>query len=133
MSRVTSFVIAGVVGYLVDAGVLQLFVQGAGMPVLAARVLSFLSAVFSTWLINRRYTFAAAPGPGLLAEWWRYLMSSLAGGAVNYASFAIAIALLPLARKYLFLAVAVGSGAGMIVNFMLYSSFVFRRSRSAKG
>jgi putative flippase GtrA len=133
MRRVASFFIAGVVGYLVDAGVLQLLVHGVGMPALAGRVFSFLAAVFSTWLINRRYTFAVVQGSGLQAEWWRYLMSSLAGGVVNYASFAITIARVPLARRYLFLAVAVGSCAGMIVNFLLYSGFVFRRARAARG
>jgi putative flippase GtrA len=125
MRRIASFATAGVAGYLVDAGALQLLVHGVGMPALGARVISFVAAVFATWLINRRYTFAAPAKPGLLAEWWRYFMSSLAGGVVNYLTFAVAITQLPLARQYLFFAVAIGSASGMIVNFLLYSEFVF--------
>jgi putative flippase GtrA len=130
MRRTVCFLIAGVAGFLVDAGVLQLLTRYLGVEVHAARVVSFLTAVFATWQVNRRLTFGGGSrSGGLLREWWRYLLSSMAGGAVNYLAFAIAIAGLKFARDHLYVGVAIGSVAGMLVNFMLYSTYVFRPSR----
>ena len=124
------FAIAGTVGLLVDYGVLQFLVSVLRVPVYGARVLSFLAAVTATWLINRHFTFSERkPGPPHLLEWLRYLGSSLLGGAANYAAFALAVANSPFIRAHLILAVAVGSLAGMFVNYLLYSKYVFGQAR----
>jgi putative flippase GtrA len=132
MWRTLVFAFAGTVGFLVDAGVLQLLVSVFGAPVYGARVVSFLTAVTATWLINRRFTFREQePGPPRLSEWLRYLGSSLVGGATNYGAFALAIAGSPYIRAHLIIGVAIGSLAGMVVNYLLYSKFVFKRAKPA--
>lgn len=129
MWRTLVFAFAGTVGFLVDAGVLQLLVSLLHAPVYGARVVSFLAAVTATWLINRRFTFRETePGPPRLSEWLRYLGSSLVGGATNYAAFAVSIASSPWIRAHLIVGVAIGSLAGMVVNYLLYSRFVFKRA-----
>lgn len=123
-----TFAVAGGVGFLVDAGVLEALVRFAGIQVHFARVISFLAAVTATWLINRTFTFRVARvGGSLIAEWLKYFGSSLGGGAVNYAAFAATIGFSAYAREHLIVGVAVGSLAGMVVNYLLYSRFVFRR------
>jgi putative flippase GtrA len=127
LRRAASFIIAGTVGFLVDALVLELLAQVLSLQVHVARLLSFIAAVTATWLVNRRYTFHRESQGGLIAEWCRYFLSSLAGGAFNYAAFALALASIAYVREHLYVGVAIGSFAGMLVNYALYSRFVFRR------
>jgi|HubBroStandDraft_1064217.scaffolds.fasta_scaffold00158_21 putative flippase GtrA len=125
--RPLRFALVGVLGFLVDAGVLQLLVFHGHVNLYVAKALSFVAAVFSTWLINRTATFesSAQSTRGLLREWLRYLLSSIAGGTANYAAFVLAVQLWPSARHMPVLGVALGSLAGMSVNYLLYSGFVF--------
>jgi putative flippase GtrA len=127
-SKLTSFVIAGAIGFVVDAGILQLLCRVLGAEVHIARLLSFLSASATTWRINRRYTFEDhSPSGPQFNEWLRYLWSSAAGGLVNYAAFSAWIAATGSGGLHPTIGVAVGSIAGMSVNYVLYSHYVFRR------
>ncbi|MEQ1579198.1 MAG: GtrA family protein [Steroidobacteraceae bacterium] len=129
MRRAGSFVIAGAVGFLVDATVLHVLVRYVGAGLYIGRAGSFLSASYVTWLINRHFTFRAADsGQSMLAEWWRYLSSSLVGGCVNYGVYALLASRFGIVREHLYIGVACGSLAGMLLNFCLYSAFVFRRA-----
>jgi putative flippase GtrA len=118
---------AGVVGLVVDAGVLYgALLLGCGP--LVGRLLSFLAAVYTTWRINRRYTFA--PGTGSAwAQWWRYLGAMTGGGAFNYTVYCLVLLVLLDARAAWtpLLALACGSLAGMGVNFVSAKLLVFRQ------
>ncbi|ACC70054.1 GtrA family protein [Paraburkholderia phymatum] len=119
------FAIAGVVGLLVDAGVLYgMLALGAGYFV--GRAVSFIAAVWSTWQINRRFTFVEGSNKSAWAEWWHYLFAMLGGGAVNYAAYSATILLLPKSALLPLIAVAVGSLAGMTVNFVSAKLWVFK-------
>lgn len=117
MSRFAKFCIAGTIAFVVDAGLVTLFVGTFGMNPYAARVVSFLAAATTTWAINRRYTFEVRRPP-TRAEWVGYVALMLIGAAVNYGSYAACISFWPLAREHLWLAVAVGSIAGIAINFL---------------
>jgi putative flippase GtrA len=125
------FVLVGGAGFLVDAAVLQVLVFGFGLNVFLARLFSFVTAASVTWTANRALTFSAPSRPwrALSAEWLRYLLTSLGGAAVNYGAFAIAISSAPTVRSYPVIAVAIGSVAGMCVNYALYARVVFRTNR----
>jgi putative flippase GtrA len=110
------FCAAGTLGFVIDAGILQLLVVGAHINPYAARVVSFLSAASATWLINRRYTFAVNHKP-TQAEWRRYVSLMLLGALVNFGVFSLCIAFWDLARTQPWLGVALGSIAGMGLNF----------------
>lgn len=126
-AEMVSFAVAGVAGLVADVGVLYLAL-GLGAGYYGGRVLSFLAAVWVTWQINRRYTFKPdAEGGSLWAEWWRYLSAMLGGGAVNYAGYSIAVALLPPHPLLPLVAVAAGSVGGMFVNFISAKFYVFRQ------
>ena len=116
MKRFLRFCAAGAAAYAVDAGVLMALVSLVGMNPYAARVISFLAAATFTWWLNRRYTFEVKRRP-TRAEWMAYVALMAIGAAVNYATYAAAITWWPLARSHLWLAVALGSIAGLGINF----------------
>ena len=118
------FCVAGTLGFLVDAGLVQALVWGGVGPYLA-RVVSVALAVLTTFAYNRRITFHDRPGGALLPAFGRYLLGNAAGLSVNYGAYAAMVASVPLAKSWPVLAVAVGSVAGMLVNFVAARHFVF--------
>jgi putative flippase GtrA len=127
-SRFLIFALVGVVGFLIDASILQLLSGMLGAEVHLARVVSFLAASGGTWRLNRRYTFSGTPSGGSqFVEWLRYLWSSAAGAIINYGAFSAFIAFAGDGGINPSLGVAIGSVAGMTVNFTLYSRYVFRQ------
>ena len=119
------FAIAGAAGFVVDTVILYLMLK-LGLGPYAGRVVSFLCAVFATWQINRRYTFDRPTSRSIWREWNEYLAAMICGGACNYAAYVAAIKLLPAAPLTPLAAVAVGSIAGMFVNFLIARHWVFR-------
>ena len=115
----SKFAIIGGAGFLVDVGVLYLM-RRAGLDLYSARVFSFIAAVTFTWVGNRLFTFrtALAPHRGLTAEWFLYLGAMAIGGLVNYGVYALLITLSAVFREHPWLAVAGGTGAGMLINFL---------------
>jgi putative flippase GtrA len=128
--RLIWFVVAGGLGFIVDAGVLTLLVE-AGLDPRPARLVSFTAAVLTTWLINRARTFGDRAGPPSLAELGRYVAASLVAATCNLAVFMALVSALELFRAMPVLAVAVATLVGMSINFWSYSSIVFRRSDAA--
>ena len=125
MSRFLKFCIAGTIGFAVDAGLLQLLARGAGVDPYLARVGSFLAAATATWWINRRYTFDASRAPSG-SEWTAYVGLMGLGAAVNYGIYAACITWWAMAREHLWLGVAIGSIAGLGINFMTSRSLFGR-------
>jgi putative flippase GtrA len=123
LQQLLRFAFSGVLGCITDVTLLYLALQ-LGANFYSGRVLSFLAAVWLTWRLNRRYTFAAS-GSSPWQEWWRYLTVMLGGGAVNYAVSSALVYTLPAHFWLPALAVAVGSLAGMTVNFLAARYFVF--------
>ena len=124
--EVFRFAVAGVIGFVVDAGVLYgMLALGAGYFV--GRCFSFVAAVWATWQINRRFTFAVDRNKSSWKEWWQYLFAMIGGGAVNYAAYAAAVVLLPKSGLLPIYAVALGSIAGMTINFLSAKLWVFKK------
>ena len=123
-----SFATVGAIGLLVDLGVLYLLAPFLGWY--AGRVLSFLAAVAATWALNRRYTFAAhASGRPIALEFLQYLASMSAGALANYAVYVGVLVWLGSGRWVPAAGAALGSLAGMAINFVLARHLVFRKSR----
>jgi putative flippase GtrA len=123
------FCVAGTLGFVVDAGVVQALVSLGGFDPYLGRLLSFLCAASATWLFNRRYTFSAAAAAPAGRQWLRYTLAMLGGFAVNYAVYAGLVHGLPLVRAWPALGVAAGSVAGLGVNFLSSRYWVFRQPR----
>jgi len=130
VKRFLRFCVVGTLAYLVDAGVLLALVHGAGLNPYVGRVASFLAAASFTWWLNRHWTFEVKRAP-TKAEWMAYVSLMVAGAAVNYATYAAAITWWALAREQLWIGVALGSIAGLGVNFLSSSRLFGRSPRSA--
>ncbi len=116
----------GAVGFLVDAGLYFALLHGAGLTAIPARLVAFLPATLVTWWINRSMVFRPrTPVRGLPAEYGRYLAVQSTGIAVNFAVFSAATHLWPAAPSLV--ALACGSGAAMVGNFVGARWLVFRR------
>jgi putative flippase GtrA len=119
-----SFGVAGGIGFLVDAGVLLACLH-IGLGLYFGRVVSFLSAVTATWIVNRRYTFRVEVKRNLLAEWYRYTLSQLAGAAVNLGVYYLLVFTSAQVAAHPTIGVAAGSLAGMLINFLMARRYVF--------
>jgi putative flippase GtrA len=126
------FAVGGVLGLLVDAGVVQLLVGWGKWNPYLARVLSFMLAATATWAWNRRLTFAhRASGRTQTAEWLHWLALMGVGGCVNYAVYAaLLLSFEPLGR-WPALPAAAGSAAAALVNFSTARGVLFRRPKQA--
>ena len=132
-TRFLRFCVVGVSGTLVDLVVLYASAPFFGWY--GARLLSFFVAATSTWGLNRRFTFAADVNSagraderlasGGWREYLRYLLSMLLGGGVNYTVYAVVVLHVPVSGAPL-LGVALGSGAGLLFNYLAARHFVFR-------
>ena len=125
-----SFAAVGVVGFVVDASALYFAMHVLGAGLYGGRLLSYLAAATTTWALNRGYTFRAQRSQNKFAEWGRFLAANAVGGLVNYATYAILVTWVPMATAHPVLGVAVGSIAGLAVNFLLSRRVVFKGTAS---
>jgi putative flippase GtrA len=122
------FGIGGTIGFIVDAGVLQLLVSGLAWDRFSGRLISFVCAATATWFFNRHYTFRGIRRHSLLGEWSRYIFAMSGGFACNFATYSTLVLWFNLDRQYLILGVAAGSIAGLGVNFLASRYWVYRRT-----
>ena len=126
LSRLCRFAAVGVVGFVTDVATLYLsFLAGFGL--LSGRVVSFLAAATVTWFLNRTFTFRPAERPRF-REWLGYLSANSIGGAINYGLYALLVTGFELFSSLPVLAVAIGSVAGLLINYALSHTLVFRSS-----
>jgi hypothetical protein len=127
------FSISGSIGLLVDLS--ALYVASMFMNLYSARIVSFVAAVFSTWLLNRTLTFKVIDSiepadiektNSLLYEFFKYLIANLSGGLVNLIVYSIYVSYnIEITDKYI--ATCLGSLSGLLLNFALSKFIVFRR------
>jgi putative flippase GtrA len=126
LSQFLRFGTVGVVGFLVDAGVLMLLLRLTSAGLYASRVVSFLSAATVTWFLNRTFTFDAGSRTTLAQEWFRFICANAIGGLLNFGVYSALVSFSRLFNLHPALAVAAGSLAGLGVNFGLSRAFIFR-------
>ncbi|MCX5539976.1 GtrA family protein [Paraburkholderia sp. CNPSo 3076] len=118
------FCAVGIVGLVVNAGIVELWVL-YGSP-LVAQMVAFPAAVTVTWLLNRRYTFGASRYAAH-HEWMRYVLANVLGWAANNAMYFYLVLHVAIAYRHPMLAVAAGSIAGMLLNFTGSKFLVFHK------
>jgi putative flippase GtrA len=129
LRRFVRFSLVGFIGFVVDASTLSLCLWALQLGPYEGRLVSYLAAATSTWLLNRRFTFADAARDRAAAQWSRFLAVNAIGGAVNYGTYAGLIAMADLVANQPVLGVAAGSLAGLIFNFTGSRLLVFRALR----
>ena len=123
--QVLLFGISGVIGFAVDTVILYLLKDSFGLYL--ARLFSFLFAVAATWIFNRTITFRTQQsGHSKKMEFGIYLSLMMAGGTVNYATYAFLVAEYLTVASYPIIGIAVGSIAGMTINLVTSRFFLYR-------
>ncbi|MFC5743412.1 GtrA family protein [Dyella tabacisoli] len=129
--EVALFAIGGLIGLVVDAGIVQLLVSVLHWNPYYARIVSFLSAATATWWWNRQRTFASRDsGRSLLSEWGHWMVLMAGGAVVNYAVYVIFLSVFPWSQRWPALAVAVGSAMAAGVNFGSARLLLFKRTKT---
>lgn len=130
MRRLMLFGIGGVIGFVVDAGIVQALVSLADWNPYSARLVSFFAAATVTWMFNRHVTFREERNYGLFGEWVRWMVAMGAGFVVNYSVYAVLVFNVASLRELPALAVAAGSLAGFAVNYASSRLWIYRRPRT---
>jgi putative flippase GtrA len=131
-SRFVRFCIVGTVGFLADSSILYAMLSLGSGPI-AARLLSFLCAVFITWQLNRRMTFTASAQQDLIREGLSYLLAMSLGGALNLMTYVGVIRALPTHVWAPGAGVAAGSVVGLLVNYITARHWVFTAKTASWG
>ena len=126
------FAAVGVLGFIVDAGVLTLALRLLGLNLYVGRALSFLVAMTFTWALNRAVTFRSARSASRWSEWGRFGAANSVGGLTNLGVYSVLVATSAVVHRYPILAVGAGSLSGLALNFYLSRTFVFRQTQSAE-
>ena len=117
------FCLVGTIGFVVDAAVLTLLVNGLDWHQYAGRALSFPIAVTSTWLLNREWTFARTGNAR--AECSRYFSVQTVGALINLATYAAIIETVPRLGTIPAVPLAAGSALALLFNFIASRRLVF--------
>ena len=123
------FAIIGALGMPVDAGVLWLMTHRFGLDPYSGRIISWLCAATFTWTGNRYFTFRKTRARGLAGaarEWLRFLAANAVGGLVNVGLYSTLVRFAPPPLNNLYMALVVGVLAGLIFNFTLSKTLVFK-------
>lgn len=87
LTRFVKFAIVGVIGTVVDFGVLNLLIQLANFEKFWANTYSFTAAVISNFTWNRLWTFPESRERPLLSQLGQFVLVNVAGLAINQAIF----------------------------------------------
>jgi putative flippase GtrA len=124
LRKFSRFIVIGGLGFVVDAGLLMLFLGLGGDPFIS-RIASILLAMLVTWRLNRAFTFGASDG-SQLSEAGRYFSVAASVAVMNYAIYAGL--LLVLASLHPLLATAISTLICVLASFAGYGRFAFRRA-----
>lgn len=124
-----AFLVAGAVGFAVDAGILMVATTLAGWPPLAGRAVSFPVALTCTWWLNRRFAFAGRGLESAAGEYAVYSLIQILGAIVNMGVFVACLELRPAWGRVPVVPLAIGAAVAMVFNFSALRSVLYRRRR----
>ncbi|MEM5471158.1 GtrA family protein [Hoeflea sp. AS60] len=122
MRKLTFFLFAGAIGFVVDMGVLWLLLDFKLLDPFTARAPAIGAALVCSYIINRTFTFGAS-GRKVAAEGIRYGSVGLISTLINYSVYSGLLLILPGISPYV--ALIFGSGSATSFAYLGYSRFVF--------
>ena len=125
LRRMVRFGSVGVLGFLVDGGILLLLTHLLSLAPIPARLASFSVAVVVGWYVNRQWSFAVKKPPSLL-ELGHYVGMQGIGLAINFVIFSFFVSTNYGKLSSPIGALAIASIAAMFFNYTSARIFVFR-------
>lgn len=135
-SKLVRFGLVGGLGMPVNAVALAIAKEVFGLHDLGAWFVGFFVAVTFTWWGNRTFTFhehKSSGHSGILAEWFRFVLTNALGAAANFAVYAYLLWLKPWPLNLIpadlqaYPALCVGVLVGLVFNYTLSKKLVFRK------
>jgi putative flippase GtrA len=128
-SSLLKFGAVGIIGLAVDLAVLAALRDALG--VYGARAVSFLAAATATWLLNRHFTFSSRSAElSLWREYAHYMGLMLGGGLINIGTYSLLAWQFSQAPLWLAVYTCAGSLAGMTMNFLGASQWLYRHKKN---
>jgi putative flippase GtrA len=118
------FGVVGTAGFVVDAAVVYGFRGWLGLY--GAGALSYLFGVFTTWGLNRIWTFRGMSTTAAHRQFVQFAIVCSLGFVLNRGTYFTLVTISPLCAAQPIWAVAAGALAGMFINFGLARALVFR-------
>ena len=126
------FGFVGAAGFSVDYLVLHSLVELFGFTPISGRLVSFSVAVFSTWLLNRTFTFRQPTSHGPVRQALIYVAVQGVGGLANLGAYAAALAVAPELKHMLVIPLVFGSAAGLCLTFVGSKHIAFRPATASE-
>lgn len=127
--RFLKFGFIGGIGFVVDSAVLLCGTKVLGLDPYTARIISYVIAATTTWFGNRIFTFADRQthrqAKQIAKQWLLFLTVNGPGMLVNNGVYVLLVSQFPYIYEHPVWAVAAGSLAGMVFNYVASSRFVF--------
>ncbi|PMQ03621.1 hypothetical protein DyAD56_18090 [Dyella sp. AD56] len=126
------FMIGGVIGFVVDAGIAQALVTWGDWSAYYSRLVSIPLAATVTWWWNRRQTFAShESGRGLFSEWLHWMALMGVGAVVNYGTYVVLLIVFPALHRWPAIATAGGSVVAAVFNFSTARLMLFKDAKTS--
>jgi putative flippase GtrA len=121
------FVLTGGFSAVVDFGLLWLLSEVFGVQVDAAKALSFIAGTLTAYLINRRWTFGAAPSRSrFLKVMALYALTFV----VQVGVFHVVFNALDDNPRTKLIAFVIAQGTATVINFIVQRVWIFRPERA---
>lgn len=120
------FCLVGGVGFLVDAGVLQLCLKLDVLGPFTGRLLSFALAVFATYELNRRFVFHGVGEGAYLRRFAGYLAVQGGGFGINLLIYVAGLTFLPVPYNKPLGSLILASACALGFNFVAARVLVFK-------
>ena len=129
LKRFASYTTVGIIGFIVDAGILSALVHVWEWPHYTARAVSFSAAVTVTWGLNRRWVFTRTQDA--TREYGAYFSVQAVGACLHLGTYALVILAFPPLARIPVLPLLVGAALGFAFNYYWTVRWVYAATPSA--
>ncbi len=124
MAEFLRFGTVGAGGFIVDTA--TVYATRGALGLYGAGAVAYVVAASANWLLNRLWTFRGRGGGPAHRQWLNFLGANLLGFVLNRGAYFTLVTVSAVCARQPVLAVAAGAVVGMLLNFHLSRSYVFR-------